>query len=337
MLRLLVALAALGPRILAFRVGASAVVRAYATVAGALGLLGCSEPQPAFSAPHEYGLRGTTVLAVGPAGATCGVSSNDEGALSVQQPPTAPAEMSAFIEANEAGNFTLADTGGCVISVQADEELSRLTAREATCLLAEDSTLSVLGVTARTYRQLELDFMAKRWLHVLSTQQVDGAGVTYDSCGVGEGWIVDASATEVPTSPGPGLQRYSGTYAWFAEQPEDGPVCEFMQGEWETEGHLRLEPSSDGGLEVYEAGVGCSLTAQSDDGVTFVADAVPCTWPGPVSLRDLGVVERSFDSWRYDSETGELLASGRLIRQTDDGERLLSCFTLDLLVDDVEH
>lgn len=309
-----------------------------AAVAGALGLLGCSdEPEPAFSAPHEYGLRGTTVLAVGPAGATCGVSINDEGALSIQQPPTAPAEMSAFIEAHEARKFTVADTGGCVISVQADDELTRLVARDVTCSLAEDSALSLLGVTARTYHRLELDFTTKRWLHVLSTRQVDGAGVTYDSCAVGEGWIVDQWATDVPTSPGPGLQRYSGTYAWFAEQPEDGPVCELMQGEWETEGYLRLEPGSDGGLEVYEEGVGCSLSAQSEDGVAFVAEATPCTWPGPVSLRDIGVVERSFDSWRYDSETGELLASGRQVRETDDGERLVSCFTLDLLVDGPEN
>lgn len=128
--------------------------------------------------------------------------------------------------------------------------------------------------------------------------------------------------------------RYEGTFAWFSEQPEGGETCTFKQPDWPTSGYLRLERSANLGLNVYEEGWGCSIEAVADDeqGHAFGAKAVSCTWNSAVSAREMGLVERTFESWQYDSQTGKLTALGRSIRKTAAGQRLVSCFSLDLTV-----
>jgi hypothetical protein len=126
--------------------------------------------------------------------------------------------------------------------------------------------------------------------------------------------------------------RYDGTFGWFSEEPEGGETCTFKQPDWQTSGYLRLERSAARGLKVYEEAWGCTIEASAADeeSETFGANAVSCTWGGGVSVREMGVVERTFDSWQYDSRTGTLMASGRSVRKTAAGQRLVSCFSLDL-------
>jgi len=126
--------------------------------------------------------------------------------------------------------------------------------------------------------------------------------------------------------------RYEGTFGWFSERPEGAQTCTFKQPDWQTGGYLQLERSGDLDLTVYEEAWGCTIEARSEDGRIFSAKSVSCKWNSNISVRDIGVVERTFDSWQYDAQTGKLTAAGRSVRKTAAGQRLASCFTLDLTV-----
>jgi hypothetical protein len=126
--------------------------------------------------------------------------------------------------------------------------------------------------------------------------------------------------------------RYSGTFGWFSEMPEGGPVCEFNQPDWETSGYLRLTEPLDKQLVVHEEALGCRLRLTTEDDKVFSASSTSCEWDRAVSLRELGVTERTFEHIRYDSISGELEAQGKSIRVTAGGDRMVLCFTLKVLV-----
>ena len=156
-----------------------------------LALVACEGKKPAFSAPQNYELQGTSVVSSGAVDERCGAAFDaaaGTGAFSMQAPRAIEFEIS--IAAQSDGGFTLGDSGGCVLALDVNDELDRLSATDRPCSLAEDASLRAWGVTERTYRHLVLDFAARRFSESSRSLAVDADGSASVQCAVAEGVIL---------------------------------------------------------------------------------------------------------------------------------------------------
>lgn len=126
--------------------------------------------------------------------------------------------------------------------------------------------------------------------------------------------------------------HYTGTLVRFSERSEGEEPCTFRQAARQASGYLRLRRVSDRELEAYEEAVGCRISAGSEDGQNYSATSAACAWDDTISLRDLGVVSRTFERWNYDQQSGRIEASGEIVRETGAGQRMVSCFELSLVL-----
>jgi hypothetical protein len=134
----------------------------------------------------------------------------------------------------------------------------------------------------------------------LNSKTSTGSTITASSSAVCEGRL---NGGALPTGTFSFL--YNGTTQYSLVQPDSVelaalPGCTGLTGSGATDGSLLLHFGKDRNeLIVYEEGMGCTVTATSQDGVVFHADGATCTLNDTgVSL--LGVVSRSFDSYTID-------------------------------------
>lgn len=125
-------------------------------------------------------------------------------------------------------------------------------------------------------------------------------GVSSDNYGVCEGLLDGGSL-----SNGVFALRYDGTVQHSVEQPVEIeqaalPGCTGLVAHDTCGGSLLLHFGKDRNeLVIYEQGVGCTVTAKSQDGVVYRADGTECEL-NDTGIKRLGVQSRKFGTYAID-------------------------------------
>ena len=126
-------------------------------------------------------------------------------------------------------------------------------------------------------------------------------------------------------------QRYEGTFAWSNQVPvEEG--CTWYQPDWTTSGYVTVEWLGEGEVRIEEEGTACGVTATSDDGVHFTAEA--CEFPEDerFGLPFFGVREKRFRSYTFNAEANTIEYEAEVIRETL-GSEWISCHRVSVQLD----
>ena len=127
-------------------------------------------------------------------------------------------------------------------------------------------------------------------------------------------------------------QRYEGTFAWSNQVPvEEG--CTWYQPDWTTSGYVTVEWLGEGEVRIEEEGTACGVTATSDDGVHFTAEA--CEFPEDerFGLPFFGVREKRFRSYTFNAEANTIEYEAEVIRETL-GSEWISCHRVSVQLDE---
>lgn len=124
--------------------------------------------------------------------------------------------------------------------------------------------------------------------------------------------------------------RYEGETNFSVQQPdpvEQGalPGCTNLVGWGSAGGSLLVHfGSGHNELVIYEEGVGCTVTATSQDGVVFRADGAECAL-NDIGISLLGVQSRKFDSYSIDFSTRTWTYSSTLMQMRSTGVAMPYC------------
>lgn len=111
--------------------------------------------------------------------------------------------------------------------------------------------------------------------------------------------------------------------------PTEGPhgaACKMVDGNSGTAGFLMLElGQTPNQMVVYVQGVGCSITAQSQDGIVFHADGTDCKLDPIFSIVALGFVSWQFETFTLDLGLRQLSYLAKATRKNSAGELFDVC------------
>lgn len=215
----------------------------------------------------------------------------------------------------------ITDDMGC--SLIGDFEDGKVTARNTACdPMSPEAQLSRSGIESQLKLTFSLD-VGRGKLHDFNTNSIVWAGgareKNYFTC---EGHILD----DTPMRPGYSQVMYDGRTRYPYEQ-EAKLGCKAVPTEPNgyTNGTLLLhygETRSE--LVIYEEGVGCTVTAKTDDGVVFRADGVDCQL-GKTGITELGVTSRHFDTYVLDFGAKTWNHSSTILRNDGNGGTMIQC------------
>jgi hypothetical protein len=222
-----------------------------------------------------------------------------------------------------AGKARITDDMGC--SFVGSLEDGVVTVQNTACdPMSPDAQLTRAGIESQLKLTFSLD-VGRGKLHDFNTNNIVWAGgareKNYFTC---EGRVLDGK----PMAFGYSLVTYDGRTRYPDERDVSlgcKPVSSSSEPNGYTNGALVLHyGQSKNELIVYEEGVGCTVTAKSDDGVVFRADGTDCQLAN-IGITELGVISRHFDSYVLDFGAKTWNHSSTILRNDGNGATMIQC------------